>query len=300
MAIKALLIRHFIHKNDAKRNKAIPEQHGVTAYRNLRYSKGHGKWHKLDVYRPTNLKGKLPLLVVVHGGGWMYGDKEIYAPYAKNLCARGFAVVCFSYILAPEAKFPSQLSDLDNVLSFVKEHAEEYGFDLDNVFLVGDSSGASLSAQYAAIATNPEYRKLFSLQIRVGIRGLGLNCGLYRTLGTDFSALDKSANMIWDWYLGKGFDKKDPRYEIMNNMTKDFPPAYLLTGEKDFIKVMNAPMVARLKELKVPYVFKEYTSKEGDKLQHVFYCNVIEEHAKLANDEECAFFRKIIADHQAK
>lgn len=293
MSFKCYLLRRYVHKIDMKRNNQIPEPHGVTSFRNLRYMKGHGRWHKLDVYRPTNTKGPLPLLVVVHGGGWIYGDKEIYHLYAKDLARRGFAVICFNYVLAPEEKFPCQLTELDMVLSWSLDNATKYGFDVSSIFLVGDSAGAQLSAQYAAIATNPEYRKLFSLQIRARIRGLGLNCGLYCKLGTKYKEEQGSADM-WNWYLGKHRDPNNPHYDLLPYIIKDFPPSYVFTGEKDFIKDMNKPLIDRLKEVGVKYVFKEYTSKEGNKLQHVFHCTVNEEHAIEANDDECAFFRSLI------
>jgi len=296
MSFQLYLLRKYIHKADLARNRKIPEPHGVTSFTNLRYAEGHGKWHELDVYRPTNTKGSLPLLVVVHGGGWFYGDKEIYRLYAMDLARRGFSVICFNYVLAPDAHFPQQLTELDEVLSYAAGHAEQFGFDLKNVFLVGDSAGAHLSAQYAAIVTNPEYGKLFSMKTKVGIRGLGLNCGLYCRLGFNFANIDPSAPQMWDWYLGKKRNASDPRYEILANMTKDFPPSFVMTAEKDFIKTMNAPLIARLQKLGVRYIFKEYAAKKGKKLQHVFHCNVIEEQAILANDEECTYFRSLLMD----
>ena len=283
MSVQLILARKYLHLGDVKRNGKIPEPQGIASFRNIRYLEGHGKWHELDVYRPSDKEGPLPLLVVVHGGAWFYGDKETYRPYAMVLARRGFAVICFSYVLAPEAHFPQQLTELDEVLSFAFDHSGQYGFDLNNVFLVGDSAGANLSAQYAAIVTNPTYRKLFSVKTRVALRGLGLNCGLYCRLGFNFTKLDPSAPQMWDWYLGTKRNPADPRYEILPNLTKDFPPSFVMSAEKDFIKRMTPPLVARLKELGVHYVNKEYASKKGKKLQHVFHLDVIKEQAILAN-----------------
>ena len=54
----------------------------------------NAEWQKLDVYRPKDAARRLPVLVSVHGGGWVYGDKGRYRFYAMDLSARGFAVKC--------------------------------------------------------------------------------------------------------------------------------------------------------------------------------------------------------------
>jgi len=289
MAFDYLKYRVFVKKMDKKRNAQIPEPSGVIAWRNKRYARGWGKWRKLDVFRPSSVSGSLPLVVVVHGGGWIYGDKEIYHLYAKDLARRGFAVISFNYVRAPEKKFPDQLESIDKVLLWAKDHAAEYSFDLHHVFLVGDSAGAQLSVQYAIALTNPDYGKLFKMSYPLPLTGLGLNCGVYGDLGHGL----KEEEMLWKYYLKKKMDG-DPRRILLKNLTPSFPPCYVLTAEKDFVKECNQPFLAVLDEKKIPYVFKEYTSKEGNKLQHVFHVTINEEHAILANDEECAYLKKLM------
>ena len=81
-------------------------------------------WQVLDVYRRKDARGKkLPVIVSVHGGGWVYGDKERYQYYCMDLAMRGFAVVNFTYRLAPEHKFPAPLEDTNLVMSWIMEHA---------------------------------------------------------------------------------------------------------------------------------------------------------------------------------
>jgi acetyl esterase/lipase len=292
MYLKVWAVRRYIRKGDLERNGKIPEPTGLKCYRNLSYTFGLGKGHLLDVYRPENAVGPLPTLVVVHGGGWYYGDKEIYHLYAKDLARRGFAVICFNYILTPRKKFPYPLTALDNVLLWAKNNASKYGFDLNNVFLVGDSAGANIAVQYAAAETNPDYAKFFKLAFPLKIKGLGLNCGTYCRLGTPYK--EESENFIWPLYLGKHFDLQDPRYDVVGAIRPGFPACYILTGEKDFIKDQNPILTVALDKEKVPYIFKEYHSKEGNKLQHVFHCTVNEENAIKANDNECAYFRTLM------
>lgn len=293
MAFEYLAYRCYIKKGDKKRNNAIKEPEGVKSLLNVTYDKRHGKWGKLDAFRPINKDGELPLLVIVHGGGWIYGDKEIYHLYAKDMARRGFVVICFNYVRAPEKRFPFQIEEIDKVLVWAKEHAKAYGCDLNNVFLVGDSAGAQLSAQYAAIKTNPIYAKLFNLTLPLPIRGLLLACGVYDRLG---GRHDKEEDLLWKYYLPHKGEAFDPRYETLAYITKDFPPCYLFTAEKDipFVTVDNKTMVKRLEEVGIPFTYRLYTSKEGNKLQHVFHCTIDEEHAIQANDDQAEFVNDIV------
>lgn len=298
MSLKVWSIRRYIRKIDLERNRKIPEPEGVVSFRNLSYVHGWGKGHLLDVHRPSDTLGPLPLLVVIHGGSWCYGDKEIYHLYAKDLARRGFAVICFNFVLVPRKKFPYPLVALDQVLAWAKTNAGKYGFDLDNVFLVGDSSGANTAVQYEAAHHNPEYARLFPLNCPLAVKGLGLNCGTYHRLGGSFKT--ESENFIWPLYLGKHYDPNDPRYDLLGAIKEGFPACYILTGEKDFIKDENPLLTAVLKREKIPFIFKEYRSKEGNKLQHVFHCVINEENAIKANDDECAYFRSLMTNQPQK
>jgi acetyl esterase/lipase len=292
MWIKIWMIRNYIYKIDKKRNDQIPEIKGLVEQKDIKYEKGCGRFHRLDVFRPTNAVGKIPTIVIVHGGGWVYGDKEIYRLYARDLARRGFAVLSYNYVLAPRKRFPYQLIELDHVLEWAKAHEEEYGLDTKNLFLVGDSAGAQLSVQYTIAATNPEYGKLFKMSYPIVPKGLSLGCGTYQALGHPMA--DPQSGLIWQAYLGKHFDPKDPRYDYLPFMTPKFPACYVMTAEKDFIKADNPLLLDVLKKNNIPYAYKEYTSKEGDKLQHVFFINVIEPHAVLANNEQCAYLKKLV------
>lgn len=81
--------------NDAKRDAGLTTPEDICRYDDLVYGPDP-VWNKLDVYRPKNLEGKLPVIVNVHGGGWIYGDKELYQFYGMTLAQRKFAVVNFT------------------------------------------------------------------------------------------------------------------------------------------------------------------------------------------------------------
>ena len=91
-------------KSDKERdkNKIFPEN--IKAYRNIQYGE-FGKSNLLDVYLPSEKNGdKLPVIVSVHGGGFVYGSRKVYQFYTASLAQRGFAVINCEYRLAPKNK----------------------------------------------------------------------------------------------------------------------------------------------------------------------------------------------------
>ena len=178
-ALSERLKREF-KKSDDIRDFGLKTPKGILRFDDILYGKNR-TWNKLDVYKPKKAKGKLPVIISVHGGGWVYGSKEIYQYYCMDLASKGFAVVNFSYRLAPKHKFPAQITDTNSVFDWIMKNADKYGFDTDNIFALGDSAGAQILATYACILTNPEYAKNYKFKTPEGLKllGIALNCGLY-------------------------------------------------------------------------------------------------------------------------
>lgn len=284
-----LQLRKTFKKNDDERDADFRTPEGVERYDDLSY--GPDKtFHMLDIYRPKDMKEKLPVIVSVHGGGFVYGDKERYQYYCMDLALRGFAVVNFSYRLAPETKFPAPLSDMTLVFAFMREHAKEYRMDLNHIFAVGDSAGAHILTSYAALMTNKKYakkmHKLYKLEIEntLKISGVGLNCGEY---------MGRVSEEIMSSYLPTGSDEEYDLVDLPQYITSEFPPAYMMTAPGDFLKDRPYVMIQAFTEKGVPFVHRMYGSKLRP-LGHVFHCDLKLPEAKLCNDDECAFFKSLI------
>jgi acetyl esterase/lipase len=109
----------------------------------------------LDLYRPAAVADPAPALVVfVHGGGWVRGDRSMVSPSfagwrpgpLARLAAEGFAVASVDYRLSGESRFPAQLEDVSAAVEWLAGRAEEYGFDAGRIVLWGESAGAHLAA----------------------------------------------------------------------------------------------------------------------------------------------------------
>ena len=289
---------------DNQKNKGQKNPEDIVRFDDIVYGPD-AKWQVLDVYRPRDVEEKLPVIIDVHGGGWVYGDKEVYQYYCMSLAQRGFAVVNFTYRLAPDYVFPSSMEDTDLAVRFVLSNAEKYGFDLDNVFMVGDSAGAHMVCMYALMCTDRDYaREAVGIVPPEGFvpKAVILNCGIY-----DIIEMMKSQNasVILLKPLVKdllGVDKlteevekeKERSLSPCRFINPSFPPAFVMTCNADFLKDQPNYLLPRLEERGVMHVFKVYGEEGGKALAHVFHCDPRLPEAKICNDEEMAFLKSFV------
>ena len=242
----------------------------------------------------------------------MYGDKDVYQYYCMNLCQRGFAVVNFSYRLAPEYKFPAQLEDTNLAFLWVLNNADRYGFDTDRIYAVGDSAGANILALYCIMCTNEEYAAKYDFRVpkKIGSeqgesayingsvinsgnnihdnfvpRAIGLNCGAY-----DLAAARRDMKgFMYELMPERGTPDEIELLNVTRYINKDFPPTFLMTCYGDFLKSQAPLLEEKLAELHIAYESRFY-GDESNPLVHVFNCNIRLPEAKICNDETCEFF----------
>lgn len=283
-------VRKNFAEGDRRRDAGLTTPDGVVRFDDIPYGEDAPKWQALDVYRPKNREGEtLPVIVSVHGGGWVYGDKAVYQFYCMSLAERGFAVVNFTYRLAPEYKFPASLEDTNLVMHWIRANAAAYGFDTEHVFAVGDSAGAHILGLYCAVCTNPAYAKEYAFRVPEGFSpaAVALNCGKYkiRPQGGE----EMTDQLVADFLPEGGTEEELARIDVISHVTSGFPPVFLMTANDDFLKA-EAPLLAeKLMECDVPFVYRFYGTKQR-RLAHVFHCDVKTKDAAFCNDEECGFF----------
>ena len=290
MSLQSLLFNFGASRADRKRDAAIPLPAGVTECRNISYDQ-YGESSLLDVYYPDGTTQPLPTIVSIHGGGYVYGSKEIYRRYGMDMARRGFAFVNFNYRLAPKWKFPTPLADTNAVMHWICKNYARYHLDPQRILLVGDSAGAQLASQYAAILTNPEYAAHFGWKMpRIHIRDLGLNCGMY-----DAAALSKGkrTGLALD-YLGKDLLPYDPRVQVLEAITVGYPPAFITTACHDFLRENAEPMHRFLTGKGINAARRCYGSQEDKQIAHVFHINIALPEAGQCNDDTAEFFRKYL------
>jgi len=141
----------------------------VRIARDIRYAPGAGRRHLLDVYGPHAGARGAPVLLQIHGGAWVIGNKRQQAlPLMLDLAARGWICVAINYRLSPKATFPEHLVDVKLALRWIREHVAEHGGDPDFLAVTGGSAGGHLAALSALTPNDPAYQPGFeSIDTRV-------------------------------------------------------------------------------------------------------------------------------------
>jgi acetyl esterase/lipase len=289
------MIRKMFKEGDDKRDAGLTTPEDIVRFDDIVYGTD-AKWQSLDVYRPKNKDGeKLPVIVSIHGGGWVYGDKERYQYYCMSLAQHGFAVVNYTYRLAPEFQFPAALEDANLVFGWILAHAAEYNMDTEHIFGVGDSAGAHQLGLYANFLTNTEYAKKFSFTAPEGLSlsGIALNCGAYR-IDLDNQDDPSMGKLMSDYLPNHGTPEELDMICVVNYVTEKFPPTFYMTCTGDFLVNQPALLEPVLIKNKVPHIFRFYGDAKTE-LGHVFHCNMKLDVAHKCNKDECDFFQSLIS-----
>ncbi|PKA99675.1 acetyl esterase/lipase [Flavobacteriaceae bacterium MAR_2009_75] len=137
---------------------------GTILHGNVNYANDTLQKHLLDIYLPQKVSGKIPLVVFVHGGGWISNDKYADIGYMKNTVAEiinnGYALASIDYRFATQAIFPAQIQDCNSAVSFLFDNAEKYGFDTERFALMGFSAGGHL-ASFQGLSNNNQIDDFF-------------------------------------------------------------------------------------------------------------------------------------------
>lgn len=107
---------------------------GITRVADVPYADEGSNDSTLDIYYPSVTSEPLPVVLWVHGGGWVLGDKEDIADYAVQLAKQGYVVVSMNYALAPDTKYPTSVIQTNQALTYVKNHVSEYQGDPKKYF----------------------------------------------------------------------------------------------------------------------------------------------------------------------
>ena len=299
----ALLVRRVFAAGGAKTAEAL-ERHApgdVIALVDERY--GDEPDMLLDAYRPASATAPLPLLLWIHGGGFVGGAKEELGAYFKLLAHQGYVVVGPRYSLAPEHNYPTPPRQMMQALAYLQSHAERLLIDPDRIALAGDSAGAHIAAQLATIVTTPGYAATVGITPKITsaqLRGVVLACGPY-DLGLARQSIEAGSRFVQTvlWaYTGKRHFLDDPgagAWSLTDHLTSSFPPTLVTVGNADPLRSHSELLVERLRAQGVSVETVFFAPDRQPALGHEYQFDLDTDPGRQFLDRMFAFLRRRLA-----
>lgn len=257
---------------------------------------------RFDMYRPEAAgDNPLPVIVWVHGGGFIAGSKSHVGNYMKILAGKGYAAIALDYTLAPAAKYPDPVRQVADALHFIVQNAGRLQVDASRIVLAGDSAGAQIAAQVATVISVPDYAQRMNIVApipRANLRGLVLFCGVFDPALTENAAQYESfLRVASDAYFGVPDFSKDPRrdeFSIVANVTGAFPPLFISAGNDDPLLAHSKKLasVARSKGVTVDALFFPDRRRPSLPHEYQFY---LDDAGRLALARTEAFLKTVLA-----
>ena len=240
--------------------RAVPNVGQRSSFRSVRgltYGDA-GKRNQLDIWRSPDLPtdADAPVLVHVHGGGWVFGNERIQGEVLMSeLARRGWVCVSITYRLSPRATWPDHIVDVKRALAWTRDHIADYGGNPEFIAITGGSAGGHLSSLAALTPCDPEYQPGFesadtTVQAAVPLYGVYDIADLADAGGGNRDIVD-----VWQKVVMKALVADDPapweRASPITRIESDAPPMLVIHGANDTLVPVGQArrFVERLREV---------------------------------------------------
>lgn len=261
-----------VDKDDKKNHAEQTPPSKITKVKDIEYLNTGNPYHMLDVFYPEGdlPEEGLPVIIDIHGGGWMYATKDLNEYYCMELASKGYTVFSISYRLVPDVTVNEQIQDCASALKWISENMKNYPANASSVMLTGDSAGGQLALYEAVLNQSPELREIFNTEAtNLNIKALLLTSPVaYMKNGGMYSVYTKP---LW----GKDYKQK-ATYNYMDlseiiEYADNMPPTFFITSSGDTLAHDQTVTAYNLfQERGIESELIDYGEYNGEKQEHVF------------------------------
>lgn len=261
-----------VDKDDKKNHAEQTPPSKITKVKDIEYLNTGNPYHMLDVFYPEGdlPEEGLPVIIDIHGGGWMYATKDLNEYYCMELASKGYTVFSISYRLVPDVTVNEQIQDCASALKWINENMKNYPANASSVMLTGDSAGGQLALYEAVLNQSPELKEIFNTQATsLNIKALLLTSPVaYMKNGGMYSVYTKP---LW----GKDYKQK-ATYNYMDlseiiEYADNMPPTFFITSSGDTLAHDQTVTAYNLfQERGIESELIDYGEYNGEKQEHVF------------------------------
>lgn len=241
---------------------------GIKEYRDIAYCNRSGKELLMDIFKPEVSEGtELPVIVNIHGGGLIDGNKKFSVGFCRQLAKRGYLVFSLEYRLIPDVRVYEQFDDVCAGMDCVGRKLVEFDVDFTRIYMVAESAGAYLATYVTAMKKSHVLQEAIGYEpSKMNFRAMGLICGMFYTTRNDSLG----------WFLSRSIYGKDERSKAMSEYTNpehpeiiyNIPPCYLITSKADMLERYTLDFAGELGNKGVEHFLRHMGS--DPKLIHAF------------------------------
>lgn len=267
---------------------------GILVKTNLVYESNYSR-NFFDMYFLERSTENLPLIIWVHGGGLIGGDKKEIETYALNLAQFGYRVIVMNYELVPKAVFPQPVEQVQDLIFHLLKNIDEYQIDVNNIFIAGDSAGAQIVSQFIVEQTGLHC----FMETKTGFlefRGVLLFCGAYNWINITQKSDSKLVRYISKKIARLYFNRSDwmngeevKLSIIANQISEKFPPTYITDGNTRSFEAQSKELACTLRNNNVDVRERFFEKNIETKHEYQFDLNL--KAAQTVFDDVVAFLK---------
>ena len=214
------------------------------------------------IIRPAGARGILPVILYVHGAGWVFGGPEVHDRLVRELAVGADAAVVFpDYDLSPEARYPVAVEQCWTVAEWIAESGADHDLDPRSVAVAGDSVGGNMAIALTLLAKRRGGVRFAAQVLFYPVTDARFDTPSYERFASGYFLTREAMRWFWDQYTTDPDERAQITASPLRASTEELqglPPALVITGEADVLRDEGEAYADRLREAGVPVIAVRY------------------------------------------
>lgn len=260
--------------------------------RDLQVATPHGEI-PVRIVRPAGAEGALPVVLYVHGAGWVFGSRNTHDRLVRELATRSGAAVVFpDYDRSPEVRYPVAIEQSYAVAQWIGEHGADEGLDPSRIAVAGDSVGGNMTAALTLLAKERGDVSFGAQLLFYPVTDAAFDTPSYEQFATGYFLARDGMKWFWDQYTTDEAERAKITASPLRASVEELsglPPALVITGEADVLRDEGEAYAAKLREAGVAVTATRY----GGIIHDFVMLNALKDTqaAKAATAQAAAFLK---------
>ncbi|WP_206922772.1 alpha/beta hydrolase [Alicyclobacillus suci] len=210
----------------------------------------------VKILKPKNTTDALPVILYIHGAGWVFGDAHTHDRLIRELAVGAEAAVVFpNYSLSPESRYSTAIEEIYAVLEWIANNGATYGFDVNRITVAGDSVGGNMAAAITLMVKARKGPQLDKQLLFYPVTDAAFDTESYHQFATGYFLRRDAMQWFWDQYTTNPEERAQITASPLRATTEQLqglPPALVITAEADVLRDEGEAYANQLREAGVP------------------------------------------------